>query len=106
MRQMTIPQKQRQALIQLADQEGQSIDALIEQILREGIEKRQQAHHPKTKTERLQALAQIEEHHKEFLARHNNAPLDVDPSAFLHQIREERDRHLFAIFQENANDSH
>ncbi len=97
---VAIPQEERQALTELAHQERRSVDALIQQILREGIEKRKQVHHPKAKAERLQALTRIKEHRKAFLTRRNNAPIDVDPTMFLDQIRDERDQHLFSLAQE------
>ena len=73
---VAIPREQEEILNQLASQEGQSVDTLVEQLLREGIERRR---HARSKAERLQALARIEEHRQAFLARRNQTPLDIEP---------------------------
>lgn len=101
---VAIPQEQEQMLSQLAHQEGQSLDALVEQLLREGIERRQQPRHLRSRTERLQALARIEEHRQTFLARRNNIPLNIEPTEFLDQVREERIEHLLTVLQEHEHD--
>ena len=61
-----IPHEQERILNQLAHQEGQSLDALVEQLLQEGIEKRQQSQHSRSRSERLQSLASIKGHRQAF----------------------------------------
>ena len=97
---VAIPREQQHILHQLASQEGQSIETLVWQLFREGIERRQHSRGACSKTERLQALSRIEEHRQAFLARRNQTPLNIDPAELLEQIREERTQHLFTVFQE------
>jgi hypothetical protein len=99
---ITIPQKQRNILIHLANKEEQIINPFIEQSIPEGIEKREQINHRKIKTQRLKALSQIEEQRKVFLNKRNNTPLSVDPADILNRSREERDQELYTFFQENT----
>jgi hypothetical protein len=101
---VAIPQEQERMLNQIAHQEGQSLDALVEQLLQEGIEKRQKSQYSHSRLERLQALARIEEHRQTFLARRNNVPLNIEPTEILDQIREERVQHLFTVLQEHGHD--
>jgi hypothetical protein len=98
-----LPQEEQQKLAQLAHQEGQSLDAFVAQLLREGIE-RHRKFQKRSKTARLQALARIEEHRQALLARRENIPLEVEPTELLQQIREERMQDLLRVFQENAHD--
>ncbi|MCP4399970.1 MAG: hypothetical protein GY801_22015 [bacterium] len=98
---VTIPQEQEYMLNQLASKEGQSIDTFVEQLLREGIERRYRA---PNKTERLQALARIEEHRQAFLARRNQTPLNIEPTELLRQAREDRVDHLFNVLEEHMHD--
>lgn len=100
--QIAIPIEQQQALQQLARQEGQSLDELVAQLLREGIDRRHHDTRPRTKAEQLEALEQIEEHRKAFLAKRNNRPLTIDPVSLLEQIREEHDQHFISLCQSTA----
>ncbi len=88
---ISIPKKQRRILRQLAQQAGQNIDEFIEQLLSEGIRKRQETTSYETKRIRFHAFAEIEEHRKRFLAKRNNQPLTIDTISLIEQIREEHD---------------
>ncbi len=93
---ISLTPEQRQALTEMARQEGQEIDVLIEQILQEAIEKK----HPETttlKNNRIRRNFQrIREHRKAFLARRHNMPLEINTVALLHQIRDEHDEQLLS----------
>ncbi len=67
----------------------------------QGIERRYRA---PNKTERLQALARIEEHRQAFLARRNQTPLNIEPTELLRQAREDRVDHLFNVLEEHMHD--
>ena len=98
---VAIPQEHEDILSQLASQEGQSVDTLVEELLREGIERRQ---HARSRAERLHALARIKEHRQAFLARRNQAPLDIKPAELLQQAREERSEYLLSVLEEQSHD--
>lgn len=88
--------EQRQALTEMAHQEGQELDVLIEHILQEAIEKK--STHRTLKDERIrQNYDRIREHRKAFLAKRNHTPLTIDTVALLEQIRDEHDEHLLSL---------
>ncbi len=89
-----------QTLVTLANQTGQSLLVLIENLLREALAVHQPS--PTTSadsrllTQKLNQLEQIKQHRAAILARRNNQPLQVDTVAILNQLREERDAEILA----------
>ncbi|OQW91044.1 MAG: hypothetical protein BWK78_05655 [Thiotrichaceae bacterium IS1] len=85
-----------QTLVTLANQTGQSLLVLIENLLREALAVHQPS--PTTSadsrllTQKLNQLEQIKQHRAAILARRNNQPLQ----AILNQLREERDAEILA----------
>jgi len=89
--------EQRQALTEMACQEGQEIDAFIEHILQEVIDKKH-AETATVKDERIrQNFDRIRRHREAFLAKRNNTPLTVDTVALLDQIRDEHDEQILSL---------
>ena len=94
---ISLKPEQRQALTEMAHQEGQELDVLIEHILQEAIEKKS-PHRTVLKDERIrQNYDRIREHREAFLAKRNNSPLAIDTVALLEQIRDEHDEHLLSL---------
>lgn len=91
---IVIKLEQRQALREMAQQEGQDVDLFIAQILQEAID-RKHADTASAKIARIRRnFARIRRHRKAFLAKRKNTPLHIDTVALLHTIREEHDEYL------------
>ncbi len=94
---ISLKPEQRKALTEMARQEGQEIDAFIEQILQEAIDKKH-AETAAMKDERIrQNFDRIRRHREAFLAKRNNILLTVDTVALLDQLRDEHDEQLLSL---------
>lgn len=92
--QIRLNPQQSQILMQIAEEEGQAILKLVEQIIQEAIERRQK----QTLAEKIAGFERIKQHRDAILARRQGKTLQIDVTQLLDEIREERDEQLFNNF--------
>lgn len=84
---------QHQALSQLAEREGRSISDLVRELVERELERRSKAEDEQVRR-RLEDLELIAKHRRKILARRGGKPLEVDLTALIDEMREERDAEL------------
>ena len=87
---------QHRELSEIARREGASISEIVRTAMRDWLAERKDEVGLRR---RLEALEQINQHRQAILNRREGKPLDIDLTAVLHQIREERDDELLGSNQ-------
>jgi hypothetical protein len=88
--QILIEQRQRKTLAQIARQEGRSISDVARELIRLGLEARNETPEMRWR-KRDRALARAAELRAAILRRRGGRPLDIDPAELIRSMREERD---------------
>ncbi len=91
--QILLAPDQHQKLAEIARREGTSISEIVRAAVNEWLEERDEA---EVLRRRLEALEQVAQHRQAILNRRNGEPLEIDLTATIEQMREERDDELVA----------
>lgn len=86
------PEQQR-ALAQIARREGRSVSDVTREIVQQGIEQRQRLHAIE-KQRRIRALQRGRQVRQAILEERGGAPLDLNISSLIEEIRQERNDQL------------
>ncbi len=89
--QILLKPDQHQKLAEIARKEGTSISEIVRVAVSQWLDEREE---DEVLRQRLRALEQIAEHRQAILARRNGEPLEIDLSATIEKMREERDHEL------------
>lgn len=100
--QILIEQGQRKTLAQIARQEGRSMSDVARELIRLGLEARNET--PEMRWRRRdRALAQAAELRAAILRRRGGRPLDLDPAEMLRAMREERVDNIIRGLTDNSD---
>lgn len=91
--QILLEPDQHRKLAEIARREGTSISQIVRVAVSEWLEERGE---DEALRRRLEALEHVAQHRQAILERRNGEPLQIDLTATLEQIREERDDGLIA----------
>lgn len=91
-----LAEEEYDALVKIAEREGQSVPDLIGEIVREEIPKRSlgMGLTGEEISERLAVLERIKEHREAILARRGGKPIEFDVVEEINKMREERDQDI------------
>lgn len=99
--QILLRKDQHEALAERAEHEGTSLSELLRSLVDEGL-RRANAEKKALLARKLERLRGIRSRHDEILKRRGGRPIDVDPTALIRGIREERDGELFGHLTRGA----
>jgi hypothetical protein len=91
--QILLEPDQHKKLAEIARREGASISEIVRTAVKQWLAERSE---DEVLRRRLEALGQVEQHRQAILARRNGKPLEIDLTAAIEQMREERDDELLA----------
>ncbi len=89
--QILLEPEQHRSLTEIARRKSRSVSDVVREIIREYLTEKDE-----TLRKQMDAFEQIEQHRAEILARNGGKPLDVDVTALLEEIRQERANELYA----------
>ena len=91
--QILLDPEQHHTLGEIAQREGTSISEIVRTAVDQWLNERKENDVARL---RLEALEQIAQHHQAILGRRNGRPIQIDLSAILEQMREERNAELLS----------
>jgi hypothetical protein len=89
--QILIDPEQHQSLVEIAQQEGTSISAIVRRAVHHWLAER---HEEQVLRRQMDALQEIGRHRQAILDRRGDKPLEIDLVELIEQMREERDGEL------------
>jgi hypothetical protein len=91
--QILLEADQHQKLAEIARRESSSISEIVREAVSQWLDERSEG---EVLRRRLETLEQVVQHRQAVLARRGGKPLEIDLTATIEQIREERDGELIA----------
>lgn len=91
--QILLEPDQHKKLAEIARREGASISEIVRTAVKQWLAERSE---DEVLRRRLEELGLVEQHRQAILARRNGKPLEIDLTAAIEQMREERDDELLA----------
>jgi predicted DNA-binding protein len=90
--QILLEPEQHQSLSRIARRQSRSVSEIVREIIREYLAEEEEALRGQA-----DAFKEIEAHRAEIIARNGGKPLDVDITAILEKIRQERADEIYAV---------
>ena len=90
--QILLEPEQHRTLSEMARRQSRSVSEIVREIIRESLVEKNEA-----LRRQADAFEQIEKHRAEIIARNGGKPLEVDITAILEEIRQERADELYTV---------